>query len=158
MRYSFVRGQFENSNRNACSVTTKMAARQLNGRFTSAGHFRSAAPARAPAPCSIPTTPSSTTPTVIRGRRIVDLDYIIRQLLAGCKCGENLALTCCTNETRKGLASLLNVKCASCDALNEIHTSKMHTPKVDDVGTPQRLYPVYDVNTKAALGKFTGYK
>ena len=83
------------------------------------------------------------------GRRIVELGYLAEQLKAGCcVCGEILHLHNCTGETRMGLASRLALNCDRCGSESTILTSKQHR-RQDVTKGPG----VFDVNTKAALGK-----
>ena len=51
-------------------------------------------------------TPTRTSDFQIRGRRIVDLQYLAEQLERGCKqCGRELSLSGCVGEEKKGLKS-----------------------------------------------------
>lgn len=84
------------------------------------------------------------------GRRIVELRIIAERLHSGCyACATPLQLVNCVKETRVGLASVLDVRCGSCGVVNMVQTSKTHPGK-------KGKNRVYDVNTKAAIGKSRG--
>ena len=82
---------------------------------------------------------------IVEGRRIVELSEIVHQLQEGCrKCGTELRLREIKCERRVGLASLLTIECEACRTPNTIRTPKAHQTDSKQV---------FDVNTKAALGK-----
>ena len=86
------------------------------------------------------------------GRRIFEIDEVIRQLREGCKsCGDELNLLHASSERVIGLASVFTVDCSVCGLANTITTSKVHKPAKSKYHDESRN--VYDVNTKAALGK-----
>lgn len=79
------------------------------------------------------------------GRRIVELGHMAKQM--NCTdCDKTLNLFNIVNETRYGFGSLLLIEC-ECGIVNEVTTGKTHR-----VGA--RGPPVFDVNTKAALGMY----
>ena len=84
--------------------------------------------------------------TNIDGRRIVEMGELVRQLLDGCRqCGTELKLTKLIGEKLIGLASLMTIECHKCHSTNVIRSSKSHQT--------QNSKQVFDVNSKAALGK-----
>ena len=87
---------------------------------------------------------------VLGGRWIVELCLIAERLNRGCvACSSPLELINCVKEQRFGLASVIHIRCSAegCRATTMVQTSKTHTGRS---GTCR----AYDVNTKAALGKF----
>lgn len=96
-------------------------------------------------PVSISKVPSKndTTPDWHRGRRIVELGHLGRQLMC-VDCGQTLSLTNICTEWRYGFGSLLYVKCL-CWMINKVTTNKSHRMHSKGVG-------VFDVNTMAAIG------
>ncbi len=80
------------------------------------------------------------------GRRVVELGILADGLRACEDCGVPLNLANTETETKDGLASILYVRC-ECGLINSVPTSKSHK-KIGGRGRP-----VYNVNTKAALGK-----
>ena len=88
------------------------------------------------------------------GRRIVELYYLAEQLRK-CKnvdCSLPLLLHDVHKETRVGYASILYITC-QCGMLNTITTGKSHRP----ANKSNKGMPVYDINTKAVLGKFFSF-
>ncbi|KAK0071480.1 hypothetical protein PV325_012831, partial [Microctonus aethiopoides] len=77
------------------------------------------------------------------GRRIVELVELGKNLKC-CVCQRVLSLENITNETRKGLHSILNVNCNECSIETIVPTGKIHTTKSEVKHS--------DVNTKAVLG------
>lgn len=78
------------------------------------------------------------------GRRIVELGHLASQM----KCEEcNAALELCNiqSETRRGFGSILYIECL-CGTLNKVTTNKAHH-------VHKRGHPVFDINTKTAVGK-----
>ena len=62
-----------------------------------------------------------------KGRNIVDLDFVHKQLLDGCKaCKITLPLTQCQRERVTGLASILYLSCQNCSTVTMIKTSTWH--------------------------------
>lgn len=97
---------------------------------------------------SVPESPPSPPPfsSVIVGSRIVDFDTLIENLYCrGCK--TDLLLKNIEEETGRGLASVLVIRCHSCLLLTEVPLSKMHTP-------PGYTKPRFDINTRYALGNY----
>ena len=93
----------------------------------------------------------STTISCIDGRRVVELGFLAEQLKAGCQqCKTPLMLHHMKSETKKGFGSYLNIECQACFSYTTVLTGKLHNP----VNARQRK--VFDVNTKAILGKFHG--
>lgn len=83
------------------------------------------------------------------GRRIVELGLLADQLRACKNCSNPLFLHNIDNEQRVGYASILYVSC-ECGFMNKVSTGKSHRPS----DKTKRGMPVYDINTKAVLGKF----
>lgn len=81
---------------------------------------------------------------VMDGRRIVELKVLGQQLWC-VSCKEALSLEHIENETRRGLGSLLSVRCHKCLLLNQVATGKQHS------SSDKRSFR-FDVNSKAALG------
>ena len=81
------------------------------------------------------------------GRRVVELGHLADQLV--CRyCSKTLSLKNIERERRYGYASMLYIPC-ECGILNTISTGKSHRdPSKKAKGTP-----IYDINTKAVLGK-----
>ena len=86
----------------------------------------------------------------IEGRRILDISYIVSQMISGCSfCKKALQLIDITNEYREGLASLLYILC-ECGATNTIYTSSYHFLNTNSDSSTR----VFDVNTCCAGGKY----
>ena len=83
------------------------------------------------------------------GRRVVELGVLANGLRACQEFGEELSLSGTECETREGLASILYVRC-KCGMINSVYTSKLHRTEGRTRGKP-----VYDVNTKAAMGELS---
>lgn len=77
------------------------------------------------------------------GRRIVEIDHMANQMTCT-DCGSWLALQNIVHEVRYGLGSVFMMEC-NCGSVNEVSSGKTH--RVGKKGPP-----VFDVNTKAALG------
>ena len=58
-------------------------------------------------------------------------------------------------ETRRGFGSLLKVRCTDCNTSTTITTRRRHLQEAKDRKQP---YPVFDINTKAALGEWNVVK
>lgn len=86
------------------------------------------------------------------GRRIVELDRLAEQMKSCWDCGQPLHLHNIQTETRMGFGSILYVDC-DCGVLNAVSTNKFHCSKESPRGRR-----AFDVNTKAALGKYNHYK
>ena len=72
--------------------------------------------------------------------------------LSACNdCGDPLNLMNTECETRQGLASILYVRC-HCGMVNSVPTAKCHRTE-----GCSREKPVYEMNTKAAIGKKSWY-
>ena len=83
---------------------------------------------------------------VVSGRRIVDFKVMAKQLY--CEfCKQILSLDDVEKEERKGLASMLLVRCRKCLATTSVSTGKMHQ---GPTGSHRQLF---DVNSKAVFGK-----
>lgn len=80
-----------------------------------------------------------------RGRRIVELSELAKNLWC-CSCKECLSLQFVESETRRGLGSILSVRCHKCAIINIVPTGKQHA------GTGGRA-TLFDMNAKAALGE-----
>ena len=82
------------------------------------------------------------------GRRIVELGLLADGLRSCVDCGQPLDLCRTVDETQSGYGSILYVEC-QCGVLNSITTNKTQftSPSL-------RGRPAFDVNTKAALGKY----
>ena len=88
--------------------------------------------------------------SVVEGRRIVDIGFVIEQLEQGCLlCKGLLRLTITRGELRYGLASRSDIECeaAHCKAMNEVFTFRQHR------GPATRGPKTFDVNTKLGFGK-----
>ena len=83
------------------------------------------------------------------GRRIIELRHLAEQLKACKMCAKPLLLHKTEREQQVGYASILYVSC-DCGIINTVTTGKSHRPP----DKSNRGMPVYDVNTKAVLGKF----
>ncbi|XP_011863487.1 PREDICTED: uncharacterized protein LOC105559644 [Vollenhovia emeryi] len=81
----------------------------------------------------------------MEGHRIVEFSYLAKQMWC-CYCKEALSLDNIEQETRRGLASILQVRCHKCLILNVVNTSKKHSSL--DSSTNR-----FDVNSKMVLGK-----
>ena len=69
---------------------------------------------------SYPTSP-------LKGRNIVDLDFVYIQLLDGCKaCKTTLSLTQCQRERLIGFVSILYVSCQNCGTVTMVKASTWH--------------------------------
>jgi hypothetical protein len=88
-------------------------------------------------------------PVRITGRRIVDLNHLSEQLQSCKQCGTPLHLHMIEDERRYGFASILYIRCCKCNGVNKITTGKRH--RVAD----KKRALVFDINTKAALGKLS---
>lgn len=80
------------------------------------------------------------------GRRIVELAELGKQLWC-VSCKEALSLDNIVNECRKGLGSVLSVKCHKCLVINIVSTGKQYA-SADGRCTR------FDVNFKAAMGNY----
>ncbi|XP_043485333.1 uncharacterized protein LOC122513125 [Leptopilina heterotoma] len=78
------------------------------------------------------------------GRRIVDLMELGKRLWCS-TCREVLSLSYLEKEYRRGLGSLLLIRCHKCNVLNEVNTSKLH-----EINSERRTTR-YDVNTDVTL-------
>lgn len=81
---------------------------------------------------------------IVEGRRIVDLKVMAQHLYCSF-CKEILSLDDTEKEVRKGLASVLTVRCSKCLATTSVPTSKMHEGVLS-------FYKQFDTNSKAILG------
>ena len=89
------------------------------------------------APEQVPAEPSS--------RRIVELSVLGRQLWC-VACKEALSLEHIETEHRRGLGSILLVRCHKCSIVNTVCTDKRHESAVDERNIR------FDINFKAAMG------
>ena len=83
-------------------------------------------------------TKNSDGPSVLSGRRLVELRLVSERLENGCcTCSFPLSLIHCTKEERFGLASGLHIRCNAkqCGAINTVQTSKTHTASSGSVAT-----------------------
>ena len=88
----------------------------------------------------------------IDGRRIVEPKVLIDRLLSGCEeCGKTLNFTRIVNETRDGLGSYFWIMC-ECGSLNKVTSCKRHY-----AADKKKTKPIFDINTKAAIGLFFIY-
>ena len=85
------------------------------------------------------------------GRRIVELDKLAEQMKSCWDCGQPLHLHNIQSETRMGFGSILYIDC-TCRAMNSVTTNKCHNSKETTRGRK-----TFDVNTKAALGRYHIY-
>lgn len=82
----------------------------------------------------------------VDGRRIVDLKVMSNHMQCSF-CTEQLSLQNIKSEVRYGLASVFKIICQHCLLMNKVPNGAQH------MGNKSK--PLYDVNTKSALGKFT---
>ena len=81
------------------------------------------------------------------GRRIVELKTLAEQLNACDGCDSPLNLMNIEQERLYGFGSYLSIRCTTCNLLNTVVMNKTH---------PGRKGPaIFDINTKAAIGKYT---
>ena len=80
------------------------------------------------------------------GRRIVELQHLGKQMWCT-SCKECLSFEYIENEQRRGLGSILYIRCHQCLLINIINTEKRHAS--DDSEGNKR----FDINSKMALGK-----
>jgi len=73
----------------------------------------------------------------VEGRRIVDFSLLAKHLVCD-SCKETLSLRDIATETRRGLASILHVRCRGCSEVTCVPTSK----QVTDKNTKSRFYTV----------------
>ena len=78
----------------------------------------------------------------------INLQVIAEDLKACDDCGQPLQLHKTNREVRDGLNSLLYVECI-CGMMNKVYTNKSHRAEGKKTGRP-----IYDVNTKTAMGRF----
>ena len=65
---------------------------------------------------------------VVSGFRIVDLEFLLFQLMKGCQnCQKNISLCDIEKETKRGLAYSLYIKCNECKSLVKTYSSRYHT-------------------------------
>ena len=83
---------------------------------------------------------------IVEGRRIVELKVMAQNLYCSF-CKEILSLDNTEKEIRKGLASVLTVRCIKCLATTSVPTGKAHE------GT-SGFSKQFDTNSKAILGKY----
>jgi len=105
---------------------------------------------RQPAGSSIPrlqSSPPAAHETWKVGRRIVELHTLADQLDCA-YCSSQLSLRNIVRETHHGFGSILYIRCDNCegDATTKVYTGKRHVPS-------NAKKSVFDVNSKAALGK-----
>ena len=79
------------------------------------------------------------------GLRIVDLSILGQQLWC-VSCKECLSLETIEREIRRGLGSILSIRCHKCLLLNEVTTSKQQCP------SGKRNASRFDINYKATMG------
>jgi hypothetical protein len=85
----------------------------------------------------------------VTGRRVVEWDFLAKQLDRGCTiCNHThrLTLSNVTKEQPYGLASVMDFTCDRCGGVTPLSTNKCHKT------TQKARRGAYDVNTKAALG------
>lgn len=81
----------------------------------------------------------------MEGRRIVEFAILAQQMWC-VSCKEALSLQYSEQETRRGLASILQVRCHKCMIINIVDTGKRHTSSNSSMHR-------FDVNSKIVLGK-----
>lgn len=81
----------------------------------------------------------------MEGRRIVEFSVLAKQMWCVC-CKEALSLENIEQERRRGLASILQVRCHKCLLLNIVNTGKKHF-------SPDGSMNRFDINSKIVLGK-----
>lgn len=78
---------------------------------------------------------------------------IVKQLRNGCsECGKLLLFTNIVEETRCGLGSILYIVC-KCGQHNTVYSAKIHY----DQAKLHKTRPIFDINSKAAIGKYNKY-
>lgn len=90
----------------------------------------------------------STSPTsnnILEGRRIVEFAHIAKEMWCKC-CKEALSFEYIVDELRRGLGSILTVRCHKCLFMNQVTTGKQHKAS----GRVAR----FDVNSKVILGGY----
>ena len=90
---------------------------------------------------------------IVSGFRIVDLEFLLFQLMKGHQsCQKNISLCDIEKETKRGLAYIL-YKCNGCKSLVKIYTSRYHTNAVvkSDQSNEGR-HNVFDINSLCAAG------
>jgi hypothetical protein len=79
---------------------------------------------------------------------------VLAEGLRACEdCGLPLDLSATNRETRDGLASILYLPC-KCGVMNKVYTSKSHRDQDKCI----RGKPIYDVNSKLAIGRYFVFK
>lgn len=88
----------------------------------------------------------------LKGRQIIEFDVLAKELSSGCKrCGAPRHLLNCFQETESWLGSFLYINCnnSNCGEINICHSNKLHRSS-----DKHRGRPIFDVNTKLAVGMF----
>lgn len=81
------------------------------------------------------------------GRRIVELLGMAKQLWC-ISCKECLSLEYIESEQRRGIGSILQIRCHKCLLINQVTTGNQHSAEIS-----QQRNARFDVNSKMALGK-----
>lgn len=80
-------------------------------------------------------------------RRVFEPAELQQRLMDGCEfCGEELRFTRVVSETLCAMGSIIYITC-DCGMLNKINSGKVHHEK-----GKQRTRPIFDINTKIAIG------
>lgn len=80
-------------------------------------------------------------------RRIVKLKYLGSQLWC-CFCEETLSLEYSEKEIRRGLGSVLTIRCHKCLILNTVNTGKQHSDE------RRKNTERFDIISKTLMGKY----
>ena len=88
----------------------------------------------------------------VEGRRIVNISYMASQMSC-MACESVLALVNIKRELRIGFASQFKILCEVCSHVNTVWTDKRHESTATSIYYSSRTQP-FDINTKAAIGKF----
>ena len=92
--------------------------------------------------------------TVVSGFRIVDLEFILFQLMKNCQnCQKSISLCDIEKDTKHGLAYILYIKCNECKSLVKIYTSRYHTnAEVKSDQIDEGRHNVFNINSLCASG------
>ena len=91
---------------------------------------------------------------VVSGFRMVDLEFLLFQLMKGCQnCQKNISLCDIEKETKRGLAYILYIKCNECKSLVKIYSSRYHTnAEVKSDESDEGRHNVFDISSLCAAG------
>ena len=91
---------------------------------------------------------------VVSGFRIVDLEFLLFQLMKGCQhCQNNISFCDIVKDTKRGLAYILYIKCNECKSLVKIYTGRYHTnAEVKSDQSDEGRHNVFNINSLYAAG------